>query len=177
MESLYFLAILPPKTIAEKIYGYKQLAKDKFSAKAALRSPAHITLHMPFKWKVKKEAILIERLSGFTFSDLPIHIQLNNFAFFPPRVAYIHVEDNEKLGMLQNELAKYIRKQLNIYNADYKDRPFHPHITVAFRDIKKSIYPELETFFSKENYSAEFYASKICLMKHNGKVWNEIMCF
>ena len=56
-EKRYFLAIIPPEKIEKEIYGLKELVADKFHSKAALRSPAHITLHMPFLWKEAKEKV------------------------------------------------------------------------------------------------------------------------
>ena len=41
----------------------KQEFANRFNSKAALRSPPHITLHMPFKWKEEKEVKLIDVLS------------------------------------------------------------------------------------------------------------------
>ena len=176
-ESLYFLAIIPPKDICEKIYAYKEVAFEKFGSKASLNSPAHITLHMPFKWKLKKEQLLIEKLQQFRFDEFLFSISLNNFAFFEPRVVYINVPENEKLNKLQKELSQFIRRELNIFNADYKDRPFHPHITIAFRDLKKSAFSEAKAFFSNEKYETEFEAMQFCLLKHNGNVWQQFIRF
>lgn len=170
-DALYFLAIIPPKDICEEIFRFKQTAHEKFGSKASLNSPAHITLHMPFKWKQKKEAILIDKLSQFKFEDYPISIELNGFDFFEPRIVFIKVLENEALRKLQKELAAYVRRSLNVFNADYKDRAFHPHVTVAFRDLKKSLFPEAKTFFLNEKYEAEFEASQFCLLKHDGNVW------
>jgi len=176
-ESLYFLAIIPPIEVGQEIWAYKELVFEKFNSKASLNSPAHITLHMPFKWKAKKEEILIDKLSKFNFDEFPVFIQLNGFDFFPPRVIFINVEDNARLNHLQSELSRYIKKELNIFNADYKNRPFHPHVTVAFRDLKKSVFLEAETFFSKERYQTKFKINQICLLKHNGKKWEEFYNF
>ncbi len=176
-ESLYFLAIIPPKNICEEVYTYKQIAFEKFNSRASLNSPAHITLHMPFKWKNKKEDLLIEKLSEFSFTNFPFSIELNDFNSFTPRVIFINVKESEQLNTLQKNLIRHMRKELNILNADYKGRPFHPHMTVAFRDLKKSIFRETEAFFAKEKYHRKFEASQFCLLKHDGKVWHEYKYF
>ena len=172
-EALYFLAIIPPKDICEKVYAYKELVFEKFGSKASLNSPAHITLHMPFKWKLKKEQLLIEKLQQFRFNELPFSISLDGFAFFEPRVVYINVLENEKLKRLQKELSKYMRRELNLFNAEYKDRAFYPHVTVAFRDLKKSVFPGVKSYFSLEKYEAEFETKQFCLLKHDGKNWGQ----
>jgi 2'-5' RNA ligase len=49
--------------------------------------------------------------------------------------------------------------------------PFHPHLTVAFRDLKKPNYQLAWEEFKSKNFQAEFIADKITLLKHTGKVW------
>ena len=172
-EALYFLAILPPKEIRDEVWEFKELAFEKFETKASLNSPAHITLHMPFKWKIKKEELLLSKLSEFSFGNFPFQVELNGFDFFSPRVIFINVGENSHLENLQKELSKYIRLELNIFNSDYKSRPYHPHMTIAFRDLKKSIFPLAEDYFSKKPYQANFSANQFSLLKHNGKEWEE----
>jgi 2'-5' RNA ligase len=176
-ESLYFLAIIPPKNICEEVFRFKRIAHEKFGSKASLNSPAHITLHMPFKWKQKKEGTLVDKLKQFKFDSYPISIGLNGFEFFEPRVIFIDLLENESIRRLQKELSAYIRKSLNVFNADYKDRVFHPHITVAFRDLKKPVFPEAKAFFSSKAYEKKFDANQFCLLKHDGSNWQEFMSF
>lgn len=172
-DRLYFLAIIPPKEICDEIFAYKELAFQKFGSKASLNSPAHITLHMPFKWKLKKEDLLIEILKQFKFDSFPIQIVLKGFDFFEPRVVFINVLENEKLNRLQKELAIHVRREFHLFNSDYKDRAFHPHITIAFRDLKKSVFPDAKTLFSNEKYQTKFEAKQFCLLKHDGAIWRE----
>lgn len=171
------MAIIPPKEICNEVYAYKHVAYEKFGSKASLNSPAHITLHMPFKWKKKREEMLINKLKQFKFDSYPISIGLNGFEFFEPRVVFIDILENEAMRKLQKMLALYIRKSLNLFNADYKDRAFHPHITVAFRDLKKSVFPEAKAFFSSEAYERKFDINQFCLLKHDGNNWKEFMHF
>lgn len=176
-ESLYFLAIIPPQPIYDEVMTLKQEVLEKFASKAALRSPPHITLHMPFKWKDKKEELLIQKLNEFQFENSSFGLELQNFDFFPPRVVFVDVLKNDVLNQMQKELVKHVRKALNILNADYKDKPFHPHMTIAFRDLKKNRFQEVEAYFSEKEYKATFEVSGFHLLKHDGKRWNEFRFF
>ena len=176
-EQLYFLAIIPPQPIYDEVMTLKQEVLEKFDSKAALRSPPHITLHMPFKWKEKKEEHLIQKLSEFQFEASSFSLELQNFDFFPPRVVFVDLVNNELLNQMQKELVTHVRKALNILNADYKDKPFHPHMTIAFRDLKKNRFQEVEEYFSKKEYKASFEVSGFHLLKHDGKRWNEFRFF
>jgi 2'-5' RNA ligase len=167
----YFLAIIPPSPVFEEALELKNYFKERYNSKASLNSPPHITLHMPFRWKEEKENELIETLNAFASGLRPFDLQLLNFNSFPPRVIFIDVVANEQLVSLQKKLLRFCKKELNLFNADYKDQPFHPHLTLAFRDLKKSMFADAWGEFSAKPFSASFQVDKFNLLKHNGKVW------
>jgi 2'-5' RNA ligase len=170
----YFLAIIPPSPVFEEALEFKNYFKQRYNSKASLNSPPHITLHMPFRWKEEKENDLIARLNTFESGIKPFNLQLLNFNSFPPRVIFIDVAENENLFALQKKLLRFSKKELNLFNADYKDQPFHPHLTLAFRDLKKSMYGEAWQEFSCKLYSADFLVDRFVLLKHNGRVWEPL---
>ncbi|MEO9805699.1 MAG: 2'-5' RNA ligase family protein [Reichenbachiella sp.] len=172
-QSLYFLALVPDQEIYAEVMTFKEEVAKKFNSKGALRSPPHITLHMPFKWRSDKEEELIERLSQFKFEHYPITVELDGFDFFEPRVVFVHVIKSEWLALLQKELTTFVRRELKFFNADYKDRGFHPHMTIGFRDLKKAVFPEVKTYYKDQSYQRQFNVSNICLLKHDGKRWEE----
>ena len=92
--ALYFIAIIPPSPIFEQASGLKNHFKQQYQSKAALNSPPHITLHMPFEWKVKKEEELVSKLSLFSKSKDTFELELKNFGCFAPRVIFINVIEN-----------------------------------------------------------------------------------
>ncbi len=170
---LYFLAIIPPQPIFDEVLQFKQYFATHHNSKAALKSPPHITLHMPFKWQLRKEEQLIDYLNKFNPSVADFNISLKNFDCFEPRVIFVDVLENKNLRILQKELSKYVRRNLKIQNADYKDRGFHPHMTVAFRDLKKTEFKVAWEKFNEEKYNADFKCDGFTLLKHNGKHWSE----
>lgn len=171
IEKLYFVAIVPPSPIYEEAFEQKVYFKTKYNSKASLNSPPHITLHMPFKWVEKNEDELAGHLTTFAQENAPVTIQLNGFSSFPPRVIFINVEITAELDALQKNLERYFKRQLNLFNANYKELPFHPHLTLAFRDLKKPNYQKAWEEFVGKNYQASFLADKIALLKHSGAVW------
>ena len=174
-ESLYFIAIVPPAEIQEEIMRFKQQMADKFGSKHALNSPPHITLHMPFKWKDKKLDKLVNLMNQLNAELEPFSIQLKDFDFFEPRVVFVDVVPNKKLEKLQKNVVDLCRKVLKLDNGNYKDQGFHPHITIGFRDLKKRMFYEAKTTLEAANYGARFSASKIDLLKHDGKKWNAVV--
>lgn len=165
LEHLYFIAIVPPDNISGQITSYKQEVAEKYQSQQALRSPPHITLHMPFSWKEKKRERLEATLSDITESIRGFSIKLNGFDVFTPRVLFVNVERSEDLINCQRETTNAMKK-LNVLNANYKDRTFHPHITLAFRDLKKPQFHQAWEEYKAKAYVEEFYVTKLCLLKH-----------
>jgi 2'-5' RNA ligase len=170
-ERLYFLAIVPPSPVYEEAFEHKVYFKTKYNSKASLNSPPHITLHMPFRWIEKNEDELVQHLTEFVERNIPVTIQLNGFSSFPPRVIFMKVEITSELEKLQKNLERYFKRHLNLFNANYKELPFHPHLTLAFRDLKKPNYQKAWEEFVNKNYQATFIADKIALLKHSGTIW------
>lgn len=173
-EALYFIAIIPPSPLCEELMALKEEFRDVYQSKASLNSLPHITLHMPFKYKVKKEVKLLNTLEIFTSQQYGFEIKLNGFGAFEPRVIYTKIEDNEALILLQKALADLCRRELKLLNANYRNHAFHPHITLAFRDLKKTQFKQAWSLYEPKSLEASFKASAICLLKHNGKSWNPI---
>lgn len=65
----YFIAIIPPSPIESDVLALKNFFKEKYNSKASLNSPPHITLHMPFLWKEKKEEELNDALRSFAIES------------------------------------------------------------------------------------------------------------
>jgi 2'-5' RNA ligase len=170
--ALYFIAIVPPASIRNEIQLLKEYLRDAYQSKAALNSPPHITLHMPFQWKEAKEDKLISALKTFTAASHDVEIQLSAFACFAPRVIYINVLESESLRDLQSTLHRFCKRELNLFHAQYRDKPFHPHITLAFRDLKKDKFEKAWIEFQEKKFAGDFVVDKMTLLKHDGKVWN-----
>lgn len=165
----YFLAIIPPEPLATEVTAIKQEFVERFNTKAALRSPAHITLHMPFQWKEAKEERLFKVLAQAT-KFRPFNIQLNGFGAFPPRTIFIQPEKSTELEEMNMALLETTRRQLNLFHAVHIGG-FHPHMTVAFRDLRKPLFFEAWKEFEQRAFKASFEVDSFWLLKHNGKVW------
>ena len=170
-ENLYFIAILPPEPERSEILKIKQYFADEYNSKAALKSPPHITLHMPFKLPHKREAELLESLTSLCQRFENFEVELSGFGAFVPRVIFIDVKTSPSLLNLQSSLMKHMKVNFWKFNANYKDEPFKPHLTVAFRDLKKEVFYRAWREFENRSYEYSFPVGKISLLKHNGEFW------
>ncbi|MBX3164887.1 MAG: 2'-5' RNA ligase family protein [Bacteroidetes bacterium] len=171
----YFIAIIIPEPLFQEIENIKQELFSKHHLKGALRSPAHITLHRPFEWKEEKENVLIEKLKTFEFKK-QFSLDINGFSFFEPRVIFANVLPNETLNELHTQLTNFAKRELKLFNEAEDLRGFHPHITVAFRDLKKPKFYELQKDFSERKLKGAFSYSGFSLLRLEEK-WEEVLSF
>lgn len=170
MLQKYFIAIVPPEPLLSEIQNIKQDVFEKHQSKGALRSPAHITLHMPFSFDESKEDKLLDCLSTFKFHQ-PFSILLKNYDCFEPRVIFINVEEQVELFDLQRQLVSYVKRHLNIFNQSDDMRGFHPHVTIAFRDFKKATFYKAWEEYQSKSFSGNFKCQSFCLLKHEKDNW------
>ncbi len=172
-HSMYFLAVLCPPAIDEKVQDYKLWMRDRFGCVVALKSSAHITLIPPFWMQNEKEQQLTETLHSFQITIPSFEIQLQGFSHFSNRVIFVAVNENHQLGSLRKAVEDhFIIPFHGIIKPD--DRPFHPHVTIANRDIKPGDFKKAWAYFEKQEFEQTFTASAISLLKLSRGKWNVI---
>ena len=170
--SLYFIALLPPQSIQDYATGVKQYFADNYDSKHAFKSPPHITLQPPFEWNTNKLPDLEECLEKFVRGRNSIPITLYGYNAFAPRVIYIDVVKTPELMNLQVDLMTYLENNLGIVDKVGKTRGFTPHMTVAFKDLKRDKFKAAWAEFENRELHFEFTASMLTLLKHENKKWN-----
>lgn len=167
---LHFIAIVTPASINQQVLEWKLYMQQQYGCKAALKSPAHITLIPPFNMPDEDSATLTSWLDQFATQQQPFPIELHNFNSFAPRVLFVAVQPSTQLQALQQQLKSELL-QADQFNISKEDRPFHPHVTIANRDLKEEDFSAAWQHFEQLNYEAVFTANSIALLKHNGQVW------
>jgi len=170
-KPLYFIAVVPPEPERSRLWELKRAFTEAYNTKAALRSPPHITLHMPFSFREDREIRLMEVLRGFVIQYPAFSLCLEGYGAFPPRVIYADVSESKELREIQTDLLQEMKTTFNIFNANYKDRPFRPHLTLAFRDLKKSMFHLAWEEYCEKSLDMCWHTQSVALLKHNGKMW------
>ena len=166
---LYFIAILPPPEIRDEVKDFKLYAKTHFNSERALRSPAHITLIPPFRWPPQQLQELHTVLSDFAKTTEGFYQELKDFDCFEPRVIFVDVVENEALNKMQLHLQQELVSKLDIQPR--MQYGFHPHMTIAFKDLKRSIFPDAWQYFSAQSYERLFAVNAICLLHWEQDHW------
>ena len=171
-KQLYFIAIVPPEPFREKAWKLKEHFRDRYNSKASLNSPPHITLFPPFKL-AREEKELVSALEEQAKQFHPFMVSLENFGAFPPRVIYIDVLPQPEMEKLQQAIKELIPQFAQPDPKVNNDRPFHPHMTLAFRDLSKEQFRKAWKEFNEEELSYSWEVESFTLLRHNGKHWEE----
>lgn len=169
---MYYIAVVLPPAQEVLVKQHKLWIKEHVGSAAALRSPGHITIIPPFWMNDESEEKLLHHTRQFCSPIKPIPISTNNFGSFGPKTIFIAVNENIQLNQLQKAAEEYF-SHLN-YPVKISERPFHPHITIAFRDLHKSAFAEAWEKYAKEVFEESFEACGLSILKHNGKSWDVI---
>ncbi|MGK7932733.1 MAG: 2'-5' RNA ligase family protein [Microcystaceae cyanobacterium] len=173
----FFIALLPPPSVQQVANQIKDEFEQNYCSKAAKKSPPHITLQPPFEWEWQYLEQLTQTLEKFCQTQSTIPITLEGFGAFKPRVIYINVLSSPILLTVQKALSDHVETELNIVDPMSKKRPFCPHLTVAFRDLKKSDFKEAWPIYQEKSLHFEFTVSQLTLLLHNGRQWKIYQSF
>jgi 2'-5' RNA ligase len=170
---MYFLAIVLPQDLNTRILKYKQHMFEEFNCKVGLKSPAHITLIPPFWMHPDKEQELLSSMDQMcqTISSFPI--VTNDFSTFKPRTIFIDVPVEAPLKNTKKNIDSFFSQDKS-YGAKIETRPFHPHITIATRDLHKKAFAEAWNHYKDKTFKVEFMAEGLSTLRHNQKTWDVI---
>jgi 2'-5' RNA ligase len=167
---MYFMAVVLPKHIDEKILEYKRWMREVYGSKVGLKSPAHITIAPPFWMEEEKEESLLHDMQSVA-QEVPLFsLTTANFSAFKPRTIFVAVEHNDHLNALKKRSDNFFRHK--DYKVKIETRPFHPHITIATRDLHKKDFTEAWPHFQDKKFRETVEAAGLSLLKHNGRAWD-----
>lgn len=169
---MYFIAVVLPPHLNTEILKYKKWAQEQWNCKVGLKSPAHITLIPPFWMDEAQEASLVADINALSSSQQPFEVVTANFSCFRPRTLFVAVAPNAALDKLKVETDRYFKMRPQ-YGAKIDTRPFHPHITIATRDLRKSAFAEAWPQLEHQSFVQTFTTNGLTLLRHNGQVWDE----
>jgi 2'-5' RNA ligase len=173
--SLYYIAIVVPEPLQSEITAFKTAIHQRFEAKSALKSPAHITLFPPFRWEINNEKGLKTAIDAFALSFFekrgPLSINLKNFSFFRKSTVFIQPETNESLSLLRGSLLDYLSTYISLSDEKDAARPFHPHITLVNRDISETDFDLIWGEYAHKIFEADFSIGTISLLRKGEKRW------
>jgi 2'-5' RNA ligase len=147
----------------------KHLAKELFGSGHALNSPAHLTLIPPFFATDDEIKSIADALQEILKQFDVFNLELSGFDTFGNRVIFVDVKKNDKLFELQQAVFNAF---IQAYPSYKKPNRFHPHFTIAFKDLEKEVFSEAWDYFSSMEYEAGFDVNEISILRHKDKKWH-----
>lgn len=169
---LYFIAIVAPENINREILQFKNYMLAHFGCKVALRSPAHITLVPPFHMHNSHENELLNTIKKFGSTLHEFDVRLKDFNCFKPRVIYVDVVMTEILLKTKKAFEDFLLSEG--WPIKRETRPFHPHVTIANRDLEKKDFTEAWDHFKNLRYDATFNVNGIDLLQSERAGWRVV---
>lgn len=169
---MYYLALVLPPPLNEKILYWKKYMLEKYNCKVGVKSPAHITLIPPYWMNPEKEEELLRDTDDIARTAQPFVLASNNFSAFKPRTIFVAVKESEALQQLKKTTEQFFCSKE--YGIKKENRPFHPHITIATRDLHKKDFQEVWPVFEREIFEEEWLVDALSVLRHNKKNWDVI---
>lgn len=174
MEELYFIGIIPEPSVQDAVTAIKKDFKRLYHSSHALKSPPHITLIPPFKCTSSEIAHLSDRMAQFCENICSFKLSILNFGAFPPRVIFLQIVSDVHLYTLQNTLEQHLTA--NFHFIKPSSRSFHPHMTVAFKDLTKLQFNAAWPIYAQRSFETEFKVRELALL-HYKQTWQVHKCF
>lgn len=166
-RNLYFIGIEPPVEIIEEIRDL-QNQFIKYKATRQLKIPVHITLIPPFHLDQQKEDELVK---FYQLQNEGFDIELQNFGNFRSKVIFVEVVASKQLNAFRESLQLNLREKNLVYSQGLN---FHPHITLANRDLSASMFLSAWNDFEKKTYYRLFRATNFTIYKHISGNWTKL---
>jgi len=167
--TMYLVAILPGEDISQEVTGFKEYMASYFGACHALKSPPHITLIPPFRWLDLSAELLAVALEAFSCQQIPFELSLRDFNRFDEKVIFVGVEPCRELDELERDLVSYLESAIGLKRNH--GLGFHPHMTIAHRDLSRDAFPSAWNYFSSLRYHRSFPVDALACLRHKGGLW------
>jgi 2'-5' RNA ligase len=175
----YFIALSLPGELSREITRIKDEFAERYDSHHALKLPPHITVVAPFRAPVDLEQLLLGALPGLAAAQAPFPVYLEGFGSFrhgDARVIFIGVAKSDRLQRLHNDLLALFTETAPGLKLR-ADIPFHPHLTIAHRDLSAITFEKAWPAYQDKQLRADFEAARMILFRHDGQRWHPLQSY
>lgn len=169
-ENLFFIALVLPEPERSVIQQIKEKCAVEYGAVHALKSPPHITLIPPFRIAKQDEGLVFSFLEDFATGCRPFSLSVNGFGCYKPRVIFANPVPEVTMAALHEKLDARFYEIISAKRPERKE--FHPHITIAFKDLTPRIFNDAWKIFKNKPLIFSFQIDSLALLKHDDQRWN-----
>ena len=161
----FFIGLLPSEI--DWINDLKFEINSKYGCQKALNTEPHITLVPPFSMKVDEVEKM--ELNSLILTN-SVELALTQIQRFKKRTLYLEIEESI-------DLTKLYKRANTLIKANWVEkRAFHPHITLANRDIPSDRFEELWNEFGLRPINRTIKFHSLCVFILDTK-WKRFRTF
>jgi len=168
----HFIGVLLPEDITLTLEDCRRYMREAYGCKSGHATPIHVTLVPPFQ--LPDEYSTEDLARGIEDDVLPKGLgftgHIDNFDAFGDRTLFAKVVKDEKWTALRD--AVYSAVVMAAPGCTKKDsRPFHPHISVANRDIPAGVMTDALQVMNELNLAEDFPVDNITIFERQNGKW------
>jgi 2'-5' RNA ligase len=168
---LKLIALLPPKEISDMVRAEQLLIAERWGPKHAMRTPPHLTLIPPLAVNANSFNTIKRIATEIAASAQSFPLQLKGFGAFKPRVVFIHPIITSELQSLYRQWRDALEAELPELLDRYPDRPYHPHLTLAHRDVYAEQFTSMWCHYQGQSFDASFDVNSFHILHHGREGW------
>ena len=180
-DSRFAVYLIPPYHLARDVNEAHAMLRKQFGFSAADRFPVHCTIKGFFKKNNRPAADLQKDLDVFFEDQRALPVSVEDFRIDPIGFGLslmdLKGKPNQEFLEFRDKLVE-ITKPYIADDCDFKahdlGRPFHPHITLSFRDIPNELYDDVFKWMEDgPDFTGPFLANTYHLLEFFSEDWSD----
>lgn len=169
-RTLFLIALLPDRQVSSEVRMIKERLLETYGLKAALRSPAHITLVPPFTCTDSQADEVADTLWKSLRTSTAVRFNIDGTDHFDDRVIHLNVVGHEEVDKIQSSVHETLKAH-HAWTLRKEEPPFAPHITLANRDLRPEQFAAVWAGLRGINYQRRCSVPALHILRHDGKRW------
>ena len=170
-ENLKLIAIVPPEPVFSEIRKEQEYIANTWGPQHALRTPPHLTIIPPLSLTSSEIGWLFGMGSAVAGTISPFRVELKDFSSFKPRVIFINPIVPRELHELYEIWYDALMVKMPHVLDKYPDRPYHPHVTLAHKDVTHPQFDKIWNHYAGKRYRAYFQVDHFCILSYHEHGW------
>lgn len=170
-KNLKLIAILPQEPYFSEIRKEQEYIATTWGPVYALRTPPHITIVPPVSLTSSEVGWLFGMAGALSGSLHSFNMELHDYGSFKPRVIFINTIINKQLHEMYDLWHQSLLAKMPHVLDKYPDRPYHPHLTLAHKDVTTQQFDRIWRYYDNKKYRVSFRADHFCILNHTENGW------
>lgn len=168
----HFIGVLVPEDLSLVLEDCRSYMRSRYGCISGQRTPLHVTIVPPFVLNPSYSTEdLSEVLNSIFFKEFTAHVE--SFGSFGERTLYARVIEDKSWDELRNTVFHSVSRVFpDTLKKDH--RAFHPHITIANRDIPNGALYEALMRLNGVPLSEVFTVKKLTLFEFKNGRWEQV---